>query len=281
MRKHPTLLLALFLATPALAGDPPPWRRSSDLFSGLTVTRTYDRVKVTHYSATPDGERPCPLEDGIGGADESSSGFKPLSHRIDKPGLIYGRPTTLAALPQRGGTAGAKRCYFALPDAYPGKLFFGGDVYGPDSNNLLKTDISSPCTSIVNVTKYSKMVVYDCGRQAKLVGPLWKKAASAQPPKPAPAPLARPPVTAPPASPPGEEPTCPFFVVASCDKDRESLERSDSGLSDFQIIATDSVPGFSKGWFCRVMPFNNRDSAAAKLREVKSRAKSAYVKKGC
>jgi hypothetical protein len=188
MRKRPLLFLLSLLPLSALAGDPPPGRPSSNLFSGLSVTRTYDRVKVTHYSATPDGGRPCRFENGIGGPDDSSSGFKPLSHRIDKPGLIYGRPTTLAALPQIGGTAGASRCYFALPDVYPGKLFFGGDVYGPDSNHLHKTDISSPCTSIVNVTKHSKMVVYDCGRQAKRVGPLWKKAASAQPPKPAPAP---------------------------------------------------------------------------------------------
>jgi hypothetical protein len=70
-------------------------------------------------------------------------------------------------------------------------------------------------------------------------------------------------------------------VVASCDKDRDSLERSDSGLSDFQIITSDSVPGFSKGWHCRVMPFKDRASAQAKLRAVKGRAKSAYVKKGC
>ncbi len=276
MRKHPfPFALALLLTSTALAGNPPPARRTPDLFFGLTVTRTYPRVKITHYSATSDSGDICRYENGIGGPDKSPTGFRPLSHRIDKPGLIYGRPATLAALPQSGGTAGAYRCYFALPDAYPGKLFFGGDVYGPASNGLMKADISSPCTSIINVTKRSKMIVYDCGQQAKRAGPLWKQVAVQPKPKPAPSPIEQLP------APPAEQTSCPYYVVASCDHDRENLERSDSGLSDFQIIATDSVSGFNKGWFCRVAPFNDRAAAQAKLRAVKSRAKSAYVKKGC
>ena len=68
----------------------------------------------------------------------------------------------LTAVPQRGGSGGVFGCFFALPDAYPGVLFFAGDVYGEGSNGKLKTDVSSECTPRVNKTLYSRMEVFNC-----------------------------------------------------------------------------------------------------------------------
>lgn len=270
------LLLSLFLFTSAYAGDAPPRASSSPLFEGLTVTKTYPKVKITHYSATPDGGRNCRYEGGIGGRDESPTGFKPLSHRLDKPGPIYGRPAILTALPQEGGTHGAYRCYFALPDAYPGKLFFGGDVYGPDSNGLFKTDVSSPCTSVVNETKYSKMIVYDCGSRAAKVGPLYKQNRIVKPSPPAPPKPVDPP--------PSEEPAgaCPWYSVAACAHEEDAFEEDLEELGDaFQVVHTDSIPTFAKGWHCLVTPSADRETATAKVRVLKRKYSSAYVKKGC
>jgi|GEM_PF-3973716 len=274
------LLLSLLALSSPLAHAA---EQNSALFEHLTVSKTYKRVQITHYSATPDNGRVCRYEQGIGGRDESPSGFRPLSHRLGKPGPIYGRPTILTAVPQEGGTNGAYRCFFALPDAYPGKLFFGGDVYGPDSNGLFKTDISSPCTSVVNVTKYSRMIVYDCGSRAARVGPLYNPnrviAKPTPPRKPIPVPE------------PGEEPVpqppepvseCQWYAVATCDRTEESLERDLSELgNDFKILQTDSVPSFSRGWYCIVSGSNDRDSAVAKVRTLRKKNSSAYVKKGC
>lgn len=156
-----TLTLTLsFLAPPAFAGDAPA------AAEGLTVAHTIARVQVTHYSATPRGGRPCKYECGkngcVGGRDESPSGVRPLSATIEQPGSIKGRQAVLTAVPQKGGSGGIFGCFFALPDAYPGVLFFAGDVYGTGSNGKLKTDVSSQCTPRVNQTKYSRMEVYSC-----------------------------------------------------------------------------------------------------------------------
>lgn len=273
----------LFSALSARAGDPPPRK---DLFVGLTVTKTYPRVKVTHYSATPRGGRVCPYENGIGGADESASGFRPLQHTITKPGLIYGRPTTLTAVPQEGGTAGVFKCYFALPDVYPGKLFFAGDTYGEDSNGLLKTDVSSPCTEVVNVTKFSKMVVYDCGRQAARVGPLYQKVARGEenPLKPVDEDVT--PSNRRPKPRQAEKPIdpreCPWYAVAECSKRKDDLLDSEARLGgEFSIIDTESVPSFARGWYCLVSSSKEKAGANEKLSVAKKRNKTAYVKKGC
>ena len=289
MRTRPIITLAAIAAllpSVSSAGDPPPGLGKPDLFVGFTESKIYQKVKITHYSATPIGGRQCRYENGIGGRDESSSGFRPLAHRIDKPGLIYGRPATLAALPQEGGTRGAYKCFFALPDAYPGKLFYGGDFYGPDSNGLMKTDISSPCTEIVNVTKFSKMVVYDCGKQAQRVGPLYQKLAREN--KPAPAPLGgnAPPdeISASPRPAPEElDPrSCPWYAVASCAKSRDGLSADLDRLgSGFEIIDTEVVPSFKRGWYCVVGPSKDKAGADAKLEVAKKKSKSAYLKKGC
>lgn len=149
------ILSTLILTPHALAGDPA-------AAAGLTVAYTLPKVTVTHYSATPRGGRPCRLEGGNGGPDSSPSGVRPLSARIDKPGNIKGRTAVLAAVPQRGGNSSMYGCFFALPDAYPGKLFFAGDRYGKGSNGKWKTDISSSCNSIVNKTLRSSVIVYNC-----------------------------------------------------------------------------------------------------------------------
>lgn len=160
----PALLLTLTLiSAEALAGDSPAVAAAE----GLTVAHTIRRVQVTHYSATPRGGRPCKYECDrrgrcVGGKDESPSGVRPLSATIEKPGTIKGRNAVLTAVPQKGGSGGIFGCFFALPDAYPGTLFFAGDVYGRGSNGKLKTDVSSQCTPRVNDTKYSRMVVYSC-----------------------------------------------------------------------------------------------------------------------
>lgn len=153
-----TILLTMLTAS-AHAGDVP-------AASDLTVAYTIPKVQVTHYSATPRGGRPCKYECGkngcVGGKDESPSGVRPLSATIEKPGTIKGRNAVLTAVPQKGGSGGTFGCFFALPDAYPGTLFFAGDVYGRGSNGKLKTDVSSQCTPRVNQTKYSRMQVYNC-----------------------------------------------------------------------------------------------------------------------
>jgi hypothetical protein len=270
MFTHPLLLIFPFFA---LSGEP-----TTALFENLTVSKVYPEVQITHYSATPEDGSVCDLEGGIGGPNESPSGFRPLSHRIDRPGPIYGRPAVLTAVTQEGGTRGAYRCFFSLPDAYPGRLFFGGDFYGPDSNDMMKTDISSPCTSIVNVTKHSRMVVYDCGSRAAQVGPLYSpnNLAKKYSPTKKPAPIVP---SAPKEEAPGE---CLWYAVASCDRSKEALLRDQVRIGDeFKIIRTNSVPSFSRGWYCLVSESKGRDSAAAKVRILRKKVDSAYVKKGC
>ncbi len=155
-----TLALVSSFAPAAFAGDVP--AAASD----LTVAYTLPKVQVTHYSATPRGGRPCKYECSrgrcVGGKDESPSGVRPLSATIENPGTIKGRKAVLTAVPQRGGSGGTFGCFFALPDAYPGVLFFAGDVYGTGSNGKNKADVSSLCTPRVNQTKYSRMEVYNC-----------------------------------------------------------------------------------------------------------------------
>lgn len=129
---------------------------------------TYDDAQITHYSATPKGGSVCRYEGGVGGPDTSPSGFNPLSHTIDDAldgrhmNAIYGKQAVMAAVPQSGGTASLYNCFFTLPDAYPGILFFGGDFYGEDSNDRIKVDVSSKCTSRVNRTLQSRIVVKSC-----------------------------------------------------------------------------------------------------------------------
>lgn len=135
---------------------------ADDPFKDMTPSMTYPRATITHYSATPRGGSVCRFEGGVGGKDESPSGIRPLSATITKPGMIKGKLATLTAVPQSGGNSGTYGCFFALPDAYPGKLFYAGDRYGTGSNGKVKVDISSPCTSIVNKSMKSKIVVYDC-----------------------------------------------------------------------------------------------------------------------
>lgn len=155
-----SLTAAITLTPSADAGDAP--AAAND----LTVAYTLPKVQVTHYSATPRGGRPCKYECSrgkcVGGKDESPSGVRPLSATIENPGTIKGRKAVLTAVPQRGGSGGTFGCFFALPDAYPGVLFFAGDVYGTGSNGKNKTDVSSQCTPRVNQTKYSRMEVYNC-----------------------------------------------------------------------------------------------------------------------
>ena len=153
---------SLFLPVLALAAE------ENLIANDLSIAYTIPKVQVTHYSATPRGGRPCKYECGsngcVGGRDESSSGVRPLSATIEKPGVIKGRRAVLTAVPQRGGSGGVFGCFFALPDAYPGVLFFAGDVYGEGSNGKLKTDVSSECTPRVNKTLYSRMEVFKIGR---------------------------------------------------------------------------------------------------------------------
>ena len=102
----------------------------------------------------------------------------PRSSALRSAGLI----SVLAAVPQQGGNAGIFGCFFGLPDAHPGVLFYAGDRYGEDSNGKIKTDVSSPCTNIVNRTQRSRLVVYNCpGKKGGKAPPLVREAASEEP----------------------------------------------------------------------------------------------------
>lgn len=176
-----TLALISIFAPAAHGGDMP------GAAGDLTVAYTLPKVQVTHYSATPRGGRPCRYECSrgkcVGGKDESPSGVRPLSATIENPGTIKGRKAVLTAVPQRGGSGGTFGCFFALPDAYPGVLFFAGDVYGTGSNGKNKTDVSSQCTPRVNQTKYSRMEVYNCKGLKGIPNGQQVQRERAQPPK--------------------------------------------------------------------------------------------------
>lgn len=169
---------SLLLPALAMAGGP----GEPGGADGMKVSAVIPAATITHYAATPKGGRPCrheciPGRGCVGGPDASPSGIKPLSATIDKPGTIRGKAAVLTAVPQKGGNASMFGCFFAIPNAYPGKLFFAGDRYGPDSNGKTKTDVSSQCDSPnpwysgkkgeskyrVNTSRYKeKIVVYDC-----------------------------------------------------------------------------------------------------------------------
>lgn len=165
-------LLAFLVPFLAAAGGP----SETPTPEGMTVSQVIPRATITHYAATPKGGSPCRHEcykgKCVGGPDASPSGVRPLSATIDKPGSIRGRTAVLTAVPQRGGNASMFGCFFAIPDVYPGTLFFAGDRYGPDSNGKFKTDVSTQCESKapwkggspyrVKNSKTSKLIVYNC-----------------------------------------------------------------------------------------------------------------------
>jgi hypothetical protein len=270
--------LLLFLPATAFAGGVDP-------FQGLTVSMTYPKDVVTHYSATPRGGRRCRLEGGLGGRDESPSGLRPSQYRLDHPGTWHGRPTVLAAVPQRGGNSGIFGCYFGLPDAHPGVLFYAGDRYGRDSNNKIKTDISSPCTSVVNKTQRSRLVVYNCpGKKGGYAPPL--KRDPAQEPKPKPVPMPKPDPRPAPEPQPQPQPTqggsCSWYAILLCNRTLDESNRDRSRIdSRLQVINTSDFSNFSGGWYCVAAPASSQSDAAAKARAYRRKAPTAYAKKGC
>lgn len=106
-------------------------------------------ITLTKYSAE------CKLDvdnngNGIGGKNESPSGYKPLDWTLEKR-----REIVLTAVPQEGGTSGLfGKCFKILSDGIdPNQVFFAGDRYGTGSNNQNKIDISVECTDEVKKFK--------------------------------------------------------------------------------------------------------------------------------
>jgi hypothetical protein len=287
------LPILLFLASPAFAGDVDP-------FDGLTVSQTIKRVQVTHYSATERGQSPCKYEcytnkrtgrrTCVGGKDESPSGLSPVQYRLDHPKAYMGRPTVLAAVPQSGGSAGIKGCFFALPDAHPGVLFYGGDWYGSGSNNKLKIDVSSQCSTIVNETNYSKLIAYNCpGKKGGKAPPIPREPASEPPPKEEP-PKPQPPAPAPapqPSPPPpvdqGSGESCQWVAMLLCNTSSQETVNDQKylGLSGTSIINSGDYSNLIGGWSCVVVPASSQADANAKVSQYRRRANGAYPKKIC
>lgn len=269
-------LIALLLPSGSFAAEDP--------FEGLTVSQTIPNNLVTHYSATPRGGRQCRLEGGAGGRDESNSGLRPSQYRLDHPKLYKGRPTVLAAVPQRGGTAGVFGCFFALPDAHPGVLFYAGDRYGSGSNGKRKTDVSSPCTKIVNKSVRSRLVVYNCpGKKGGYAPPVKRDVAKKEPPKAKqrePASESFAPAEDEAEAVPGDK--CQWFAILSCAQSPTDArdERARFGASA-RLINTSSYSNFSPGWYCVGIPASSQSDAQSKVRSYRSKAPTAYAKKGC
>ncbi|HEY8278083.1 MAG TPA: hypothetical protein VIH99_00575 [Bdellovibrionota bacterium] len=293
------MVVSLLLLTSLFA----PSEGKADPFAGLTVSMTYPRNLVTHYSATPRGGPRCRLEHGAGGPDESPSGLRPLQYRIDKPGMHHGRPTVLAAVPQKGGNSGIFGCFFSLPDAHPGVLFYAGDRYGPDSNYQIKTDVSSPCTSIVNEQQRSRLLVYNCpGRRGGSAPPIPRDSedqddqddeedqAQDQPQKKsAPAPAPKDPEqddaqndSEKQVQPEEHVDRCPWLTILTCDSTPSEAARESARLGGgFSIIHTNDYSNFRPGWYCVALPASSQSDANMKTRLWKRRAPHAYPKKGC
>lgn len=293
------LLIAFLVPLAALAAgkdqgkNQGPVQQPGSPFDGLTVSMTYPSVLVTHYSATPRGGAPCRYEcytrggrrHCVGGPDKSPVGLRPSEHRLDRPGQYYGRPTVLAAVPQRRGTAGLLGCFFSLPDAHPGVLFFGGDTYGAGSNGKIKTDVSSACSPIVNLTQHSRLVAYNCpGRKGGVAPPVKRDIASVAPKKdPVPLPKSRP-------SPADEirkdsvqGDSCQWYAVLLCNQS-QSESVSDArrlGLSGLPIVHTDDFSNMQSGWYCVADPASSQAEASSKVSQYRGRAPSSYTKKGC
>ena len=182
-------------------------------------------------------------------------------------------------------------------------------VYCEHSNGKIKTDVSSPCTNIVNRTQRSRLVVYNCpGKKGGKAPPLVREAASEEPkpeaeqkpeqkPEPKPEPKKDDPPNGPagntasdsppspeaPAKPAEAADSCQWFAMALCNRSQaETLsDQRRLGLNGTQLIRTSDYSNMAGGWYCLGSPAASQADANAKARSFRGRSLSSYPSKGC